>query len=142
MSAINVQVAAGYLNTSTFSAARAGREYRLLRDLTRSCQTILDQIGRAVDMPAETRNEIATQVSRIMTDTQEASVALNEGHEINVSDHVIAAATYLQALGAQLRASGMNGMTGADSVSAGIADEARRLTAAVGGSSGSSGGSR
>lgn len=142
INAIETQVAGGYLRTSTVRAARASREYRLLRELTRSCRTILNQIGRAVDLPADTRNEIATQVSRIMSDTQEASDALGEGHGINISDHVIAAATYLEALAAQLRASGMNGMADADNVSVGIADEARRLTAAVGGSSGSSGASR
>lgn len=141
ISAIETQVAGGYLLDSTVRAPRAGREHRLLQDLTRSCRTILNQIGRAVDMPRETRNDIATQVSRIVSDTQEATDALDEGRAINVSDHVIAAATYLEALAAQIRASGMNGMTGADSVSAGIADEARRLTAAVGGSSGGSGAS-
>ncbi|GHJ37298.1 hypothetical protein Sm713_29070 [Streptomyces sp. TS71-3] len=141
LGAIEARVAGGYVLNSTFRSPGAGREHRLLQDLSRSCRTILDRIGRAVDIPGQTRQEITTQVSRIVRDARKASDALDEGREINVGDHVIAAATYLGALAAQIRASGLHGMAGADSVSAGIADEARRLTAAAGGSSGGSGAS-
>nr|WP_052479237.1 hypothetical protein [Kibdelosporangium sp. MJ126-NF4]CEL23096.1 hypothetical protein [Kibdelosporangium sp. MJ126-NF4]CTQ90233.1 hypothetical protein [Kibdelosporangium sp. MJ126-NF4] len=142
ITAIESQVVGGPAQGSMVRVARAGREHRLLRSLIRACQTLVNQIGRAVDLPADTRHEITTQVSRIMDDARQASEALDAGHQINVNDHVLAAATYLHALAAQLRASGMNGMTGADSVSAGIAEEARGLTAGVGGFTGGSGDNR
>ncbi|MFJ4013998.1 hypothetical protein [Streptomyces sp. NPDC090026] len=118
ISAIEARVAGGYVLDSAGRAPRADRDHRLLNALARSCQTILSEIGRAVDMPRETRNDIATQASLIVRDTHVATDALNEGRSINVSNHVIAAATYLEDLSAQIRASGMTGMTGADSVSA------------------------
>ncbi|MFI5707163.1 P-loop ATPase, Sll1717 family [Kribbella sp. NPDC051620] len=139
LTAIHGQVAGGNVRTSTPRAATRDRGYRLLKALDRSCHTILNQIGRAVDLPMDTRNEIATQVSRIMRNTREASDAQRDGRRIDVDDHVLAAATYLEALAAQLLASGL---TGIDDVSARIAGEARHLIASVGGSSGSSGDSR
>lgn len=137
--AMETRVAQGYAQSPSVRPPEPGREFRLLNDLTRSCDRILNLLGRAVDLPGETRNEIATQVSRIMGDAREASHVLHTGPAIDASDHVIAAATYLQALAEQIRASGINGMPGADSVSAGITREARRLIAAVGGFSGGSG---
>lgn len=76
-----------------------------------------------------------------MSEAQQAQEALNEESGHDADGRVIAAATYLSTLATQLRASGLAGMTGADGVSAGIAEEARRLTAQVGGVSGSSGNS-
>ncbi|ADD45562.1 P-loop ATPase, Sll1717 family [Stackebrandtia nassauensis] len=141
LDAIVSQVAGGYAPSPDQVSGFARREYSLLNGLARSCQSILDQVGRAADLPPDTRHELATQVGRIMSDGKQAATLLDQGRYIDVDDHVVAAATYLRAMAAQLRASGMSGMTGTDSVTARITEEARRLTSLVGGYTGGSGSS-
>lgn len=138
MTAIETQVAAGYVR-GTSQVAGADREDRLLRHLIVSCRRILSLTSGAVDMPRETQQEIAHQVTLIMSDAEEAWNALGGGRRIHVTDHVVAAASYLNSVAAQLSACGL---ADADRVSAGMKDEARRLTADVGGATGSSGDSR
>lgn len=139
INAIGNQVSGGYAASYGAVSHRGARDTQLLDHLRGSCQRILAFIGRAADLPGDTRTEVAGHVGRMLSDTQTVLNPDGRGGGIDVDEHVIAAATYLRALAAQLRASGLNGMAGNGSLSAGIADEARRLTAQVGGAGGSSG---
>lgn len=112
-----------------------GRDFYLLEELVRSCDRILRQVDRAVDLPAEPRSQVSRQVGRAMSDASQSLLKLRNstGEVVDAYGHVLAAADYFGTLAAQLLASGIDDGNGSGSVVHRIEDEARRLRRTVGG---------
>lgn len=132
------------LRNSSYPSAVAGppvrRDFTLLEELERSCNSIQRQLGRAVGLPAETRAQLSQQVVRVMSDASQALLRLRNGEAVDAYGHVLAAAQYFTTVAAQLLASGVDDGSGG-SVVRRIEDEARRLTRTAGGSHTGGGGS-
>ncbi|MFH8993037.1 P-loop ATPase, Sll1717 family [Streptomyces sp. NPDC017940] len=115
------------------------RPYELLELVTRSCRSVHGQVGRAVGLGHDVRDEIAGQVGRVLTDTADVRARLRADEHVDVVEHVLTVAGYFTTLAAQLLASGLDGASGSDGVAHRIDDEARRLRRLAGGASGSTG---
>ncbi|MFD7287936.1 P-loop ATPase, Sll1717 family [Streptomyces sp. NPDC059863] len=133
------RIASGNINVDGAGNTGVSREYRLLAELTRSCHSILSQVGRAVGLAQDARDEITQQIGRVLNDIGAARPRGGSGGYSDTAGHLLAAAHYFTSLAAQLRASGLDDTTGAGSVAQRIEDEARRLRRLAGGSFGSSG---
>ncbi|WP_405614916.1 hypothetical protein OG292_18150 [Streptomyces sp. NBC_01511] len=112
------------------------RDHRLLRELARSCHSILAQVGRAVGLAQDARDEITQRISLVLTDANRVSTS--DG-SLDADDHLLATAHYFTTLAAQFLASGLDDTAGAGGVAHRIEEEARRLRRLAGGSYGSSG---
>ncbi|MFD9909119.1 P-loop ATPase, Sll1717 family [Streptomyces sp. NPDC059063] len=134
---IDVGNVGGYAHTP--SAPRGIREHQLLEQLVRSCRSILAQVGRAVDLGHDARDQITEQVGLVLSDSTDAVARLDLGVPVNVDDRLFAAAGYFTTLAAQLQATELDGASGTGGVAHRIEDEARRLMRLAGGASGSSG---
>ncbi|MGW1284130.1 P-loop ATPase, Sll1717 family [Streptomyces sp. NPDC002586] len=121
------------------------RDDQLLRELSRSCHSVLAQTGRAVALTQDARDEIAGEISRVLNDvhTHPAGVAPSSGPSFAPSydayDQLLSTAHYFTSLAAQLTASGLT--EGAQEVAHRLEEEARRLRRLAGGSYGSGGNS-
>ncbi|AYC40556.1 P-loop ATPase, Sll1717 family [Streptomyces griseorubiginosus] len=112
----------------------ADREHRLLERLARACRSILGELTHAHTVPDEVRDEIGTQVRRIL--------ALADGthpRETDVERTVLDAASYFHTLAVRLRQDRLEGNAGPDSLTAALSAHSARLVRAVGGTTGSSG---
>lgn len=129
----------GYAHSPSRSVGM--REHALLDHVIRSCRSVLGQVGRAVGLGHDVRDEIAEQVGRVLTDATDAQNVLRRDGYVDVVDHVLTVSGYFSTLAAQLLATGLDGALGSDGVAYRIDDEARRLRRLAGGASGSSSGS-
>ncbi|WP_306309952.1 P-loop ATPase, Sll1717 family [Streptomyces lasiicapitis] len=135
------RIGSGNVGYAHFPSRSFGdREYALLDDVTRSCRSVLRQVGRAVDLGHDVRDEITEQVSRVLADATDAQDRLRHNEYVDVVEHVLTVASYFTTLSAQLQATGLDGALGTDGVGHRIDDEARRLRRLAGGASGSSSG--
>ncbi|GLF94047.1 P-loop ATPase, Sll1717 family [Streptomyces yaizuensis] len=125
-------------NVRSAGTTAFNRDHRLLRELTRSCHSILSQVGRAVDLAPDARDEITQQIGRVLDDAQGLSTS---GGPFDADGHLLSTAHYFTALAAQLLASGLDDASGTGGVAHRIEEEARRLRRVAGGSFGSSGNS-
>ncbi|WP_369231190.1 hypothetical protein AB5J56_07230 [Streptomyces sp. R21] len=141
------RIAAGNTIPVAQGTTVVGRDYRLLRELARSCDSVLAQIGREVGLAREARDEISQRVRRVLDDANDALAHSGAGAFLDSEGHLFTAAHYFTDLAAQLRASGLDGIadardrTGTGGVANRIEDEARRLRRMAGGSFGGSGNS-
>jgi hypothetical protein len=111
----------------------ANRDFRLLDELALSCERILRLLGRS-GLPDATRDEVSSQVTRVLDHARDSRDSLAGGGRIDVSAYVVRAANYLGSLGIQLARSGMQDA----GVTRLLADEAQALIRAVGGAVGRS----
>lgn len=130
------RIVQGSFSAVAFATTAFDRDYRLLRELTRSCHSILAQVGRAVGLAQDARDEITQQVSRVLNDVN--GISTSDG-SLDADDHLLTTAHYFTTLAAQLLASGLDDTAGAGGVAHRIEEEARRLRRLAGGSFGSSG---
>ncbi|GGS12552.1 hypothetical protein GCM10010252_60030 [Streptomyces aureoverticillatus] len=136
------RISSGNMGYAHFQSRALGvREYDLLEQVGRSCRSVLGQVGRAVGLGHDVRDEIAEQVGRVLADATDAQNRLRHDEFVDVGDHVLTVAGYFNTLAAQLLASGLDDALGTDGVAYRIDDEARRLRRLAGGASGSTGGS-
>lgn len=109
----------------------ADRDFRLLGELALSCERVLRFLGRS-GLPDATRDEVSSQVTRVLDHARDRQRRLGGGTRIDVSAYVVTAANYLGSLASQLTESGVQG-AGAARL---LADEAQALIGAVGGAVG------
>ncbi|MFI0814260.1 P-loop ATPase, Sll1717 family [Streptomyces sp. NPDC021098] len=132
------RIASGNIGHFAPRASLVSHDYRLLGELRRSCHSILAQVGRAVDLSQDARDEITQRISRVLDHLGDPP-----GDDILLQDpehHLLGAAHYFITLAAQLNASGLD-TARSGGVAHRIEDEARRLRQLAGGSFGSSGNS-
>jgi hypothetical protein len=103
------------------------RDFRLLDELTRSCQRILRLLSRA-DLPSDAREQVSAEISQLLSSTLRAS----DDGAVDAVRHVTAAADYLAGLARQLQNAGIDGR-GSVSVVRMLRDEAQGLLAELGG---------
>ncbi|UIX31727.1 P-loop ATPase, Sll1717 family [Streptomyces sp. GQFP] len=130
------RIASGYIHADALAASSFNRDDRLLREAGRSCHSILAQVGRALGLAQDARDEIMEQITRVLDDANSLSASIGA---TDVEDHLLATAHYFNALAAQLHASGLDDIAGAGGVAHRMEEEARRLRRLAGGSFGSSG---
>ncbi|MEU5596902.1 hypothetical protein [Streptomyces sp. NPDC020298] len=111
------------------------RDDRLLRELVRSCHSVLAQVGRAVPLTQDARDEIGREINRVLDDV---NALPTDGTPLGMTDQLLCTAHYFTSLAAQLTASGL---TDGMEVAHRLEEEARRLRRLAGGSYGSSGSS-
>jgi hypothetical protein len=109
----------------------ADRDFRLLGELALSCERILRFLGRS-GLPDATRDEVSSQVTRVLDHARDRHQRLQGGARIDVSAYVVTAANYLASLASQLTESGIQDV-GATRL---LTDEAQALISAVGGAVG------
>jgi hypothetical protein len=114
------------------------RDDRLLQALSGSCHSILAQVGRAVGLTPDAREEITQQINRVLDDVNSRPAGAVSA---DAADQLLTTAHYFTSLAAQLLASGLDDIAGAGGVAHRIESEARRLRRMAGGSYGSSGNS-
>jgi hypothetical protein len=107
------------------------RDFRLLDELALSCERILRFLGRS-DLPDAARDEVASQVTRVLDHARDRHERLRSGSRIDASAYVVTAANYLGSLASQLAESGVQDA----GVTRLMADEAQALIGAVGGAVG------
>lgn len=133
---IQAQTVSGNVDFTVRGATRVSRGYVLLERLQRACRAILDQTARSDGLPDEIRTEIATEVRRILDDTERAPHAEPPVAEDRI---VLAAASYFNTAADRLRRDGLDGGDGPDGLSSHLREQSTRLVRAVGGGVGSSG---
>ncbi|QRX93329.1 P-loop ATPase, Sll1717 family [Streptomyces noursei] len=130
------RIASGNISFAASATTALNRDDRLVRELIRSCHSILAQVGRAVGLAHDARDEITQQISRVLDDANGISAG---DSSLDVDAHLLTTAHYFITLAAQLLASGLDETAGAGGVAHRIEEEARRLRRLAGGSYGSSG---
>ena len=139
-SVAGTRIATGNISPDASGVSAVTRDVRLLRELIRSCHSILRQTGRAVGLAHDVSNEITQHVERVLAD---ASCMAGDSTPADADDHLLRTAHYFDSLAAQLLASGLDGgadgAAGAEGVAHRIEQESRRLRQLAGGSYGSSG---
>ena len=138
--ALGTNIAQGNFGLGQGGLTVVDRDDRLVRELRRSCHSILGQTGRAVSLAQDAREEITERISRLLDEVNALpSDALSS---YDADDRLLSAAHYFDSLAAQLLATGLEEGTGdAGAVARRMADEARRLRRVAGGSYGSAGSS-
>jgi hypothetical protein len=132
------RITSGNYSPTVSATTSLNRADRLLRELGRSCHSVLAQVGRAVNLAPDARDEITQQINRVLDDV--GGMPMNAGPAFDADDHLLGTAHYFTALAAQLLASGLDDTTaGAGGVAHRLEEEARRLRRLAGGSYGSSG---
>ncbi|MEV1069848.1 hypothetical protein [Streptomyces sp. NPDC050263] len=140
------QVADARIVSGNFSAGASGstslnRDDRLIGQLVGSCHSILSQVGRAVSLTQDARDEITQQVNRVLDDVKSIPPGAARSMGVHVDEYLLGTAHYFTSLAAQLLASGLDESTGVNDVAHRIEEEARRLRRVAGGAYGSSGSS-
>ncbi|MGW7256914.1 P-loop ATPase, Sll1717 family [Streptomyces sp. NPDC054834] len=114
------------------------RDDRLLQEVGRSCHSVLAQVGRAVALTQDARDEITREIDRVLGNAN--ALPAPGVPPLDAEDQLFSTAHYFTSLAAQLNASGLaNGADGTAGVARRLEDEARRLRQLAGGSFGSSG---
>jgi hypothetical protein len=137
----DARIVLGNFGPQTSGTTALNRDDRLLQQLARSCHSILAQVGRAVTLTQDARDEITQQINRVLDDVNRIPPGAGASMNVDVDDHLLATAHYFTTLAAQLLASGLDDTTGAGGVGHRIEEEAGRLRLLAGGSYGSSGNS-
>ena len=112
------------------------RDSRLLDDVTRACERLLRQLIRA-GLQDDIRNEVESQLGRVLDDTRRAREDLRGGRAIEVTRHVLSASGYFGRLAVQLGDHGIRD----EPITRRLEDEARALIRSAGGAVGGGGGS-
>jgi hypothetical protein len=107
------------------------RDFRLIDEVTRSCESILRQLSRS-DLPAATRDEVSQKVAWVLHDANEKRQHLRFGETVDAAAHAVTAANYLSSLAEQLATNGIHD----ERVLRRFDDETRSLIRAVGGAIG------
>ncbi|MEV5850642.1 hypothetical protein AB0M32_52680 [Streptomyces sp. NPDC051985] len=136
---LDARIASGNFGPGAPGTSSLNRDARLLMQLARSCHSILAQVGRAVALTQDVRDEITVQINRILHEVNRITPEGAEPMSIDVDEYLFTAAHYFATLAAQLRDSGLEEATGIGDVVHRIEEEARRLRRSAGGSYGSSG---
>ncbi|MFC9756802.1 P-loop ATPase, Sll1717 family [Streptomyces sp. NPDC056921] len=132
------RIASGYIRADALAASSFNRDDRLLREAGRSCHSILAQVGRALELAQDARDEITQQITSVLDDANSLAASIGT---MDAEEYLLATAHYFTALGAQLHASGLDAVAGGGGVASRMEEEARRLRRLAGGSYGSSGSS-
>ncbi|MCX4963592.1 hypothetical protein OHA98_01920 [Streptomyces sp. NBC_00654] len=136
------RVTSGSVGPAGPATTAVNRDRRLLGELGRSCHSVLNQVGRAVTLGHDARDEITERISRVLDDANGFPPDEGSAPPFDVEDHLLATAHYFTALAVQLLASGLDDTAGgAGGVAHRLEEEARRLRLLAGGSYGSSGNS-
>lgn len=130
------RIASGGIGPAASATTAINRDDRLVRELIRSCHSILAQVGREVRLAHDARNEITQQIDSVLAEAN--GISAGGGHP-DMDDHLLGTAHYFTSLAAQLLASGLDDAAGSGGVAHRIDAEARRLRRLAGGSHGSSG---
>lgn len=134
----DARIASGNYSPAASGTTARNRDDRLLQQLARSCHSILAQVGRAVALTPDVRDEITREIDRVLDDVNRIPPGAAAAG-VDVDDYLFTTAHYFTALAAQLLAGGLDDTTGAGDVVRRIEEEARRLRGQAGGSYGSSG---
>ncbi|MFF0010901.1 P-loop ATPase, Sll1717 family [Streptomyces sp. NPDC005374] len=137
----DTRVSAGTFGLGASGSSSLNRDDRLLMQLARSCHSILAQVGRAVGLTRDVRDEITVQINRLLGEVNGIPPGAASSVGVDVDDYLLTTAHYLTGLAAQLRASGLEESTGIGEVAGRVEEEERRLRRSAGGLYGSSGGS-
>ena len=137
----DARVSSGNFTPGASGSSSLNRDDRLLIQLTRSCHSILAQVGRAVALTRDVRDEITAQINRVLDEVNRVPPGAAASVGVDVDDYLLATAHYFTGLAAQLRDSGLEESTGIGDVARRVEEEARRLRRSAGGSYGSSGNS-
>jgi len=132
----DARIASGNISPEAAMTTTLNRDDRLLREVGRSCHSILAQVGRTLGLAQDARAEITQQISRVLNDAN--GLSLNAA-SLDVDDYLLTTAHYFTSLAAQLYASGLNDIANGGGVAHRMEEEARRLRLLAGGSYGSSG---
>ncbi|MEV6975026.1 hypothetical protein [Kitasatospora sp. NPDC093806] len=117
-------------------ALLVNRDRRLLNEVGGAGDRLLRQLMRS-GLPDTTRNEVYTQIARVMASAEAARERLREGAAHDIEEHVLAASAYFESLAAELAAHGFEDRP----ITRRLQDEARALIRSVGGASGGGSGS-
>jgi hypothetical protein len=137
----DARIASGNYSPAASGSTARNRDDRLLQQLASSCHSILAQVGRAVTLTPDVRDEITLQINRVLNDVNRIPPGAAAAVDVDVDDYLFTTAHYLAALAAQLLDGGLDDTTGAGDVVHRIEEEVRRLRRQAGGSYGSSGNS-
>ncbi|WP_055525045.1 P-loop ATPase, Sll1717 family [Streptomyces graminilatus] len=136
---VDARISAGDFSSGVSGSSSLNRDDRLLMLVTRSCHSILAQVGRAVGLTRDVRDEITTQINRVLDETNRRSPGSAASAGADIDEYLFATAHYFTELAAQLRFAGLEENTGIGDVVRRVEEEVRRLRRAAGGSFGSSG---
>ncbi|ELP71256.1 P-loop ATPase, Sll1717 family [Streptomyces turgidiscabies] len=134
---VDARMSSGNFSSSAFASSSVNRDDRLLMQVPRSCHSILAQVGRAVALTRDVRDEITTQINRVLVEAN--GIPPGSAAYVDVDEYLLTTAHYFTTLAAQLRSSGLEESTGIGDVVRRVEEEARRLRRSAGGSYGSSG---
>ncbi|MFI2717829.1 P-loop ATPase, Sll1717 family [Streptomyces collinus] len=112
------------------------RDSRLLDDVTRACERLLRQLIRA-GLQDDIRNEVESQIGRVLDDTRRAREDLRGGRAVEATRHALSASGYFGRLAVQLRDHGIRD----EPITRRLEDESRALIRSAGGAVGGGGGS-
>ncbi|MFI8075681.1 P-loop ATPase, Sll1717 family [Streptomyces sp. NPDC086033] len=135
----DARISSGNYSPGASGSSSLNRDDRLLMQLARSCHSILAQVGRAVALTRDVRDEITLQINRVLAEVNRIPPGAAASVGLDVDDHLLTTAHYFTNLAAQLRASGLEESTGVGDVARRVEEEVRRLRRSAGGSYGSSG---
>ncbi|AYC39450.1 P-loop ATPase, Sll1717 family [Streptomyces griseorubiginosus] len=133
------RIASGSSGPPGSGSSSLNRDDRLLMQLARSCHSILAQVGRAVALTRDVRDEITVQVTCVLDEVNRIPPGAAASVGVDVDDYLLTTAHYFTGLAAELRAGGLEEGTGVGEVAGRMEEEARRLRRTAGGSYGSSG---
>ncbi|MEU9455995.1 hypothetical protein [Streptomyces sp. NPDC048277] len=136
---LGARIASGTLSPAALGSSSLNRDDRLLMQLARSCHSIVAQVGRAVGVTSDVRDEITMQVNRILDQVNRISSGAVSVLGVDMDEYLRTTAHYFTTLAAQLRADGLDETTGIGDVVRRIQEEERRLRRSAGGAYGSSG---
>lgn len=136
---VDERIASGNFTPGASGSTSLNRDDRLLMQLARSCHSILSQVGRAVALTRDVRDEITLQINRVLDDVGRIPPGAAASVGVDVEEYLLTTAHYFTTLAAQLRDSGLDEATGIGEVAGRIEEETRRLRRSAGGSYGNSG---
>ncbi|MFG3291399.1 P-loop ATPase, Sll1717 family [Streptomyces sp. NPDC048179] len=136
---VETRIVSGNFSPAASGTSSLNRDDRLLMQLARSCHSIVAQVGRAVALTRDVRDEITVQVNRILHEVSCIPPGAAASMGVDVDDHLLSTARYFATLAAELRASGLEETTGIGDVVGRVEEEERRLRRSVGGSGNSAG---
>ena len=102
----------GQLQPGASGSSFVNRDDRLLRQVARSCHSILAQVGRAVALTRDVRDEITTQINRVLDEVNRVPPGAAASVGVDVDDYLLTTAHYFTTLAAQLRSAGLEESTG------------------------------
>ncbi|MEU9988889.1 hypothetical protein AB0E10_19235 [Streptomyces sp. NPDC048045] len=135
--AVDRLVQGNFFGFQSGTVSLPNRDARLLREVLRSCESVLAQTGRAVALSQAARDEIAGEINQVAHDV--SAILAGPEPSFDADEQLFATAHYFSSTAAQLTASGLT--DGAQEVAYRLEEEVRRLRRLAGGSYGSTGNS-